>query len=370
VKVGLVVPGGFDAGGQQGVIPALLALAEELARRHQVHVFAAAGRGGAGRYRIAGVEVTQRAGSEPAATLAGAFWRWTRAAGPFDVLHAFWADRTALLAAAFGRARAVPCVVSLAGGELVWLADLGYGGAGSLRSRGVTRAALQLAGAITAGSAFLARLVPPALVGKIELVPLGVDVARFAAPASRPRSPPWRLIHVANLNRVKDQATLLAALRRVVDRQGDVHLDCAGEDTLNGEVQARVRALGLAGHVTFHGFVSPDRLAGLLRQAHLHVLSSRHESQAVVVLEAAAAGLPTVGTRVGLVDTLAPQAACAVPVGDATALGDAILDLLRDQPAREAMGTAAQAFARAHDLAWTARRFEEIYARLIQASRV
>ena len=142
-----------------------------------------------------------------------------------------------------------------------------------------------------------------------------------------------------------------------------MHLDCAGEDTLGGAIQAQAQALGLAGNVTFHGFVPQDQLAALYRRAHLHVLSSRHESQAVVVLEAAAAGLPTAGTRVGLVDTLAPHAARAVPVGDAAALGDAIVALLRDPPAREEMGAAAQAFARAHDVTETARTFEALYRR-------
>ncbi len=365
-----MVPGGFDPGGQQGVIPALLGLAEALARRYDVRVFAAAGRGGVARYRVAGVEVTQRPGGEPAAALARAFWRWTRDAGPFDVLHAFWADRTALLATAFARAGGAPSVVSIGGGEAVWLADLRYGGAGSIRSRAVMRAALRLAGVVTAGTSFAARPLPPALPARIEIVPLGIDVARFAPPPVPPRAgPPWRLIHVANLNRVKDQPTLLAALRRTVDRLGDVRLDCAGEDTLGGEIQDRARALGLGEHVTFHGFVPQARLAALMREAHLNVLSSRHESQAVVVLEAAAAGVPTVGTRVGLLDTLAPGAARAVPVGDAAALGDAIVDLLRDTSAREAMGAAAQAFARAHDLDWTARRFEDLYARLAARRR-
>ena len=362
-----MVPGGFDPGGQRGLIPALVGVAEALAQRHEVRVFAAAGRAGAGQYRLRGVEVTQRSGGEPAAALAGAFWRWTRAAGPFDVLHAFWADRTALLATTFGRTHGVPSVVSVAGGELVWLADLGYGGAGSVRSRAVTRAALHLAGAVTAGTAFVSRPLPPSLAARVEIVPLGADVARFAPPPPRTEGAadrPWRLIHVANLNGVKDQPTLLAAFRRVVDRLGDVRLDCAGEDTLNGAIQARARAMGLGEHVTFHGFVPQDRLAALVRQAHVHVLSSRHESQGVAVLEAAAAGVPTVGTRVGLLDTLAPGAARAVPVGDAAALGDALIELLSDAPAREALAAAAQAFARAHDVAWTARRFEEIYARL------
>jgi len=160
---------------------------------------------------------------------------------------------------------------------------------------------------------------------------------------------------------------LLAALREVVDRLGDVRLDCVGEDALDGEVQRLARVLGLADRVVFHGFVCPEELPAFYRQAHLHVMSSRHESQGVVVLEAAAAGLPTVGTRVGLLDTLAPAAACAVPPGDARALADAISALLPDAGAREAMAAAAQRFAQAHDFAWTARTFEAIYERLIHS---
>ncbi|HSS39879.1 MAG TPA: glycosyltransferase, partial [Polyangia bacterium] len=194
MRVGLVVPGGFDPGGRQGVIPALVSLAEELARRHEVHVFAAAGRAGAARYRVADVAVTQRPGREPAAALTAGLWRWWRAAGPFDVLHAFWADRTALLAVALARLRGVRAVVSLGGGEVVWLPDLEYGGAGTARSRAVTRTALRLAGAITAGSAFVARLLPADLARNVQLVPLGVDAARFAAAPERPAGPPWRLV--------------------------------------------------------------------------------------------------------------------------------------------------------------------------------
>ena len=53
-----------------------------------------------------------------------------------------------------------------------------------------------------------------------------------------------------------------------------------------------------------------------MREAHVSVISSRHEAGPVVALEAAAVGVPTVGTAVGHIAEWAPDAALAVPVGD------------------------------------------------------
>jgi glycosyltransferase involved in cell wall biosynthesis len=160
---------------------------------------------------------------------------------------------------------------------------------------------------------------------------------------------------------VKDQATLLRALRLVADAEPRWQLDWVGEDTLHGELQALCDALGLAERVRFHGFLASDRVAPLFRAAHLHLLTSRHESQAVVVGEAAAAGVPTVGTAVGVLAEMAPTAAVAVPVGDHAALASAALALLRDSARREDLARAAQRWARAHDADWTAAQFEAIY---------
>jgi glycosyltransferase involved in cell wall biosynthesis len=384
VKLGLVVPGGFDPSGREGIIPALLALTEELGRRHDVRVFAAASRSGAAQYRIAGAEVTQlgRPDGVPRRRGPGGFARgaarlvglarsidhWFAAAqssGPLDLVHAFWADRTALLAAWQTRRRRIPLIVSVGGGEAVWLPEIRYGGAGSRAGRVTTRAALRLADVVTAGSAFALEPLPTSVATRAQVVPLGVAGAGFAAPPARPSGPPWRLLQVAGLVQVKDHPTALLALRRAVERLGDVRLDCVGEDSLGGQVQRRAAELGLADRVVFHGFLPQERLGALYRQAHLNLLSSRYESQGVVILEAAAAGLPTVGTAVGLLPSLAPEAARCVAPGDSSALGDALCELLPDRPAREAMGAAAQRYANAHDAAWTARAFERLYAPLL-----
>lgn len=365
MKIAMVVPGGFDPSGQQRVIPALLWLAERLARRHELHVFALDGVAYdymLGSVCVHALQARRGLPGLPAAARWAKLRRALAAIGRPDVLHGFWAGSSGVLAGLAGRRLGVPVVLSIGGGELVWLPEAGYGGQGSWRGRTQAHLALRLARVVTAGSRYAAR--PLAGRVPVAIVPLGAEAARFAAPVARAPGPPWRLLHIASINRVKDQATLLQALRLIADQIPDVRLDWVGEDTLGGALQRMCAGLGLAGQVRLHGFLPSEQLAPLYAAAHLHLLSSRHESQAVVVGEAAAAGLPTVGTAVGVLAELAPAAAAAVPVGDAAGLAAAALVLLRDNQRREALGRAAQAWARAHDADWTAAQFEAIYRRL------
>jgi glycosyltransferase involved in cell wall biosynthesis len=383
VRLGLIVPGGFDHG--ERVITALLNLAGELASHHDVHVFAAAGPSGPGRYRRNGAAVYQLTGSPDVTTVPGLARRALRrgrlfyrllgevnrvqSEGRFDLLHAFWALDTGLAATWIGRRLRLPVVVSVGGGEAIWLPAIGYGGAGTIAGRIRTRATLRAASALTAGSAYAAEHLPGGASARARIIPLGVRCETFEASAARPVGPPWRLLQVADLNLVKDQETLLQAFRQVVDRLGDVSLDCVGEDTLRGQMRRRAEELGVAGRVRFHGFLPQRALPDLYRRAHVHLVSSLYESQGVAVLEAAAAGLPTVGTAVGLVPTMAPVAARCVATGDATALANTTSDLLLDAVARESVGAAARRWALDHDADWTARQFEEVYRSVLGGER-
>ena len=365
VRIALVVPGGVDRSGTTRVIPALLSLIERLAWRHDVHVFALRQETAPGTWALLGATVHNLGVPTrglPGSTLlrfgprlAGLLSEF----GPFDVVHAFWANAPALLAAVAARFHRLPLAVHVAGGELSALPEIGYGGWLHARERWKTRLALRRAARVTAGSRFLRRLAAARGIAA-EVVPLGADSTYFS-PGPRSEGPPVRLLHAASLNAVKDQPTLLRAFRRVVDEEPHVHLDIAGEDTLGGAVPAEAERLGLAGHVAFHGFLPSDQLRPLYRKADLFVLSSRHEAQGAAVLEAASCGVPTVGTAVGLVADLAPEAAEAVPVGDDRALAGTILSLLRDAGRRRRMGEAAQTFALAHDADFTANAFERIY---------
>jgi glycosyltransferase involved in cell wall biosynthesis len=166
---------------------------------------------------------------------------------------------------------------------------------------------------------------------------------------------------------VKDQATLLSALRRVADGEPGVCLTIVGAGPLESRLRDLCRELDLDAHVTFAGAVPHDQLPDYYRNADLFVLSSRHEAQNMAAPEAAACGLPAVGTAVGVIPDLAPEAAWAVPVGDAAALADAILALWRDPAHRAAMAQAAQArVAAEYSLERAADRFWQLYETTLQ----
>jgi glycosyltransferase involved in cell wall biosynthesis len=370
MRIALIVPGGVDRSGRERVIPVLLAFVERLARRHHVLVIALDQEPEPSRYPLLGATVVNVGQLRDV----GRWQRWrTRLervmqalhneGGRYDVLHALWVRGPGSLAVTAGRLLRVPVVVSVGGGELVWLPQIGYGGAATRLGRREAGFVLRWASVVTAPSRYslaaVARQRPDAL-----WLPWGVDAGTFRDHIRRTPGPPWRLLHVGSLNRVKDHATLLRVLRLLLDRGILVELDCVGEDTLEGSVPRLASELGLLPCIRFHGFRPHSELAPLYRHAHLFIQSSLYESMGAAVLEAAAAGVPTVGTNVGLVSELAPQAAVAVPPGDAPALADAIASLLASPMRREQLGRTAQNFARQFDADWTAASFEGVYKAL------
>jgi len=150
----------------------------------------------------------------------------------------------------------------------------------------------------------------------------------------------------------------LAQLRK---RGLEFTADIVGEDTLDGEIQGLSHTLGIGPCVSFHGFATNREVRTIVEGAHLHVVSSRHEAGPVALLEAALAGVPTVGTSVGHVQEWAPDAAVTVPVGDSEALADAAEELLGNESRRRTIARAAQARALYEDADRTAGHIMEIY---------
>jgi glycosyltransferase involved in cell wall biosynthesis len=162
---------------------------------------------------------------------------------------------------------------------------------------------------------------------------------------------------------------LLRALWSLRQSGAGFRMDVVGEDTLKGAIQSLAERLGLSAHVRFHGFLAQSALRSIIEAADIMVMSSRHETGPLAMLEAAVAGVPTVGTAVGHIAEWAPDAAVAVPVGDAFALAGAVSQLLAAEDLRLRIATAAQRRAVAEDADYTARQFEALYEALTASHR-
>lgn len=361
MKVALVVPGGVDRSATHRVIPCLLALLERLARQHELHVFALRQEPRPSRFPLLGATV-HNLGARPRRLRALAAIGAEHRRAPFDLLHAVWAVPPGVVAAAAGRVLRRPVLLHLTGGDLSALPEIGFGACRSWRGRLWLRAALAGAARVTVPSEEMRRLAQRRGIAA-ERLPFGVSLAGWPPRAPRPRDPlaPARLLHVASLNRVKDQPTLLRAARHLLDAGLAFRLDVVGEDTLGGEVQRLAASLGLSALVEFHGFLPQARLRPLMERADALLLASRHEADPIVLLEAAVAGVPTVGTRVGHLCDWAPDAALAVPVGDARALAREAAALLADEERRLRLARSAQARALREDADWSAHRVAQLY---------
>lgn len=170
---------------------------------------------------------------------------------------------------------------------------------------------------------------------RITLVPSGVDAAevrRAASPSLDQRAilglPPGTplAVTVAALEPAKDHATLLRAAAHARPLRPDLHWVIAGAGPLAADIDRLARELGLADRVHRIGWT--DRPEALLAAADVVVLSSAEEGLGTVVLDAVALGKPVVATRGGGLPDIVP-AEWLVPVGDAEALGQAVVRALK-----------------------------------------
>jgi glycosyltransferase involved in cell wall biosynthesis len=374
MRIGLVVPG-FSADAGDWCIPVLRHLVVRLVAGADVQIFALRYPDHRGSYGVFGAQVTALGGGDATGGRSAGLWQRTAGAlvaehrrRPFDVLHAFWAGEPGFVTALLGRALGIPTVVSVAGGELARLRDIGYGGLLRRLDRVKTRLALRLAGAVTAGSALALASAQPFLpahgASLARRVPLGVDLAMFA-PGRAPRNgSPTRILHVASLSGVKDQATLLSAAAALRERGYAFQLDIVGTGPLEAELRSLAGCLGLSENICWRGAVPHDQMPRAYQRADLFVLSSRHEAQGMVALEAAASGVPVVGTAVGVIPELRP-ATRTIRVGDAGGLADGMAELVEDEPSRVRSGCAARERAVAeYSIELCTTRFLDLYREL------
>lgn len=364
MKVAAVVTGGLHPSGRDQVVPSWLALFSELARTHEIHAFALRHLDEACTYKLLGFTVHDLGRpSAPFGLTRGAqtraLMRALSAHGPFDLVHGLWGDPAGQLAVRCARRFGLPSLVTMDSGEFVSIPAIDYGSQRTARGRKAIQEACG-ASRIHVCTQFMA---DQAAQHGVQPTVIPLTSVPAAAPGPTPafdRKKTLTLVQVASLSRVKNQRMLIDALA-VVRQSIDARVDLVGEDTLGGELQRHAMEKGVADHIRFHGFAPQDQLAAIFAGADLYVQSSLHEAAGVSVLEAAAAGLPISGTRVGYVADWAADRALAIDTIDASSMAQAILALHADPARARAMAARARAWTIERHACWVADRFAAVY---------
>ncbi|MDI3289827.1 glycosyltransferase [Polyangium sp. 15x6] len=201
----------------------------------------------------------------------------------------------------------------------------------------------------------------------------GVDTRAYrpgdAERARRALDVPADVLHVgcvARLSAEKDHATLIQAFARVRTCHPGARLTLVGEGPERASLEALVQKFGLHGAVQLLGH--RDDVATLLPGFDLFALASRTEGTSLTLLEAAAAGLPIVATRVGGNPEIVAdgETGLLVPAGEPAALADAIGSLWARSD-RAGMGQAGRALVETrYGMGKMISAYETLYAEVLR----
>ena len=235
------------------------------------------------------------------------------------------------------------------------------------------RLSARLADAVVACSRYTAQEVALDYGLRAERIRVIANGLRVAPREGRSRSGAGsvRALYAGRLRTRKAVAVLLEAMARPELR--DLTLWIVGDGEQRQALEAQARRLGIGERAVFRGKLARGELAKVYGDADLFVLPSIYEGFPVAILEAMAAGLPVVATRVaGIPEAVADgETGLLVPAEDAAALASAMARLSLDAKLRSKMGEAGrERFEKLFGMGRIGRAYLELWQELALASPV
>jgi glycosyltransferase involved in cell wall biosynthesis len=192
--------------------------------------------------------------------------------------------------------------------------------------------------------------------GRLTVVPNGVPAR------SLPKARGEAVGTLSVLEPVKGLDVFLEAAALLAPERPALPFAVFGEGTLDAVLREQARRLGLDGRVTFAGHTPADRA---FERLAVLALPSLMENAPLALLEAMAAGVPVVASRVGGIPETAPEGtALLVEPADPGALAGAIASLLDDPELAQRQAIAARAWVeRERSEAVMTQRLVDVYER-------
>lgn len=143
------------------------------------------------------------------------------------------------------------------------------------------------------------------------------------------------LIAIQDTSKHKDNKTLIRTLANLCEKRPDVnwHLHIAGAGDWSAIKESAIK-LNVINKITFHGFLTENRLNELLKKALCLIFTSRIEGFGNPPLEAMAMGCPVVACNCTAMPEVIGNAGILVEPGNYLAFSNSIVDLIEDDNLR------------------------------------
>ncbi len=174
--------------------------------------------------------------------------------------------------------------------------------------------------------------------GKLQIVHCGVDPALFDRVEHSGEG--YRFLYVGRLSAAKGLPVLLESLVQLNEQYPQISLTVVGDGEDRAVLERLTQSLGLSEVVNFVGYKSQGEVRDLMQQTDIFVLPSFAEGVPVSLMEALAAGVPVVATRIAGISELIEDEASGylVPPGNKQLLQQRIAELIASPELRQSFG--------------------------------
>lgn len=282
----------------------------------------------------------------------------------FDLFHSFFLYPVGYVTGMVARRSGCPSVATLLGNDIKKYLF-------SPEKVGVCKIGLENADRVVALSRDLLETAHAvaAVADKGRIIYNSVEIPTHSWKLRESDEAPFRLGCAGIFKYAKGLPYLLKAVGELDGSRG-LELEILGElrSSEKDVFETMVQRTGVRDILRFREPLPHDKIAEWLTSLDAFVLPSISEGCPNILMEAMAAGLPCIATRVGAVEDLMEHrvSGLVVPWGDSHALAEAVAEIMNEPDLAERLGAASRLRMKEFSSSRERREWEEIYRQLIE----
>ena len=211
----------------------------------------------------------------------------------------------------------------------------------------------------------------------VEALSNGIDLSHFTkGPASEeiykkydiPKNVPI-ILYVGRIDPEKSLDILVNSFKKLITEAPKAHLVMVGDGTAREKLEKMIKRKKLDSQTHFIGRVIGDDLSQIYRTGTVFVITSKTETQSIVLMEAMASGLPAIAVNAGAVTELVKDGenGFIFEPNDTAGIASGINTIISNKELREKMSKNALKMIAKHDINYTLSRFEKIYNNVLRS---